>query len=234
MGPFLLWADRQTNVRWFMDEFTEIKTRFPNLQKVHFIGHSNGTYVLASALQNYRTLTVGNIAFGGCVLRRDFDWDQVGAQFDRIRNYVGSRDWVVGWFPRLFEYPIFNLVNNDLGSAGFRGFTRPLGNALETRYLDGAHSIALHPKNISSIVEFIINGKRIDEHDLLTEGGPTWRMEYSSKFCWLIWLIIAAAAGALFIAWIYMFGLLPVGEPLQFVLAAVTFVFLLMVLLNNV
>jgi predicted esterase len=63
MGPFLLWADRQANVRWFMDEFTEIKAKFPNLEKVHFIGHSNGTYVLGSALQNYRTLKVGNIVF---------------------------------------------------------------------------------------------------------------------------------------------------------------------------
>src|SRR5262249_32435560 len=71
MLPFLLWADRQANVRWFMDQFTEIKAAYPNLETVHFIGHSNGTYVLASALEKYKTLNVGRIVFAGSVVRRD-------------------------------------------------------------------------------------------------------------------------------------------------------------------
>lgn len=56
-----------------MGEFTEIKARYPNLRNVHFIGHSNRTYALGSALKSYRTLRVANIAFARCVLRRDFD-----------------------------------------------------------------------------------------------------------------------------------------------------------------
>ncbi len=65
MGPFLLWADRQAHVRWFMDEYTELKARFPSLKQVHFIGHSNGTYILASALQKYKTLKVDRVVFAG-------------------------------------------------------------------------------------------------------------------------------------------------------------------------
>jgi pimeloyl-ACP methyl ester carboxylesterase len=236
MGPFLLWADRQTNVRWFMDEFTEIKARYPNLQKVHFIGHSNGTYVLASALQNYKTLKVGNVVFGGSVLRRDFNWDNVGAQFDRIRNFVGSRDWVVGWFPALFERPLFNLINNDIGSAGFNGFIRPKGNALETRFLNGAHSIAFDPRNIESIVQFIINDVKIDNRDLVDLKGPTWGMSLSSKLCWLIWLVIIIATIAVFILWKRLFEL-TVPSPLQpfdLALAIVTYILLIMTLLKTV
>lgn len=239
MGPFLLWADRQKNVRWFMDEYTELKAKYPNLRKVHFIGHSNGTYVLASALQNYKTLKVGNIAFGGCVLRRDFNWAGVSAQFDRVRNYVGSRDWVVGWFPALFERPGFNLIYKDIGSAGFDGFTTSEGNALQTKFLNGAHSIALDPRNIGSIVEFIINGKQVDNPDLLNKGGPTWKMEFSSKFCWLIWTVIFAIVAALLFLWILVFlhfkaALPAVLQPADLALAIVTFILLLVMLLKTV
>jgi predicted esterase len=236
MGPFLLWADRQKNVRWFMDEYTELKAKYPNVQKVHFIGHSNGTYVLASALENYKTLKVGNIAFGGCVLRRDFNWAGVGAQFDRVRNYVGSKDWVVGWFPALFEYPVLNLWNKDIGSAGFNGFITSEGNALETRFLDGAHSIALDPRNIGSIVEFIIDGKRVDNPDLLNKRGPTWKMEFSSKFCWLIWVLIVAVIVALFALWILLFlHFMPaVRWPFDVALAVVTFIPLVVMVLKTV
>jgi predicted esterase len=236
MGPFLLFGDRQKNVRWFMDEYTELRAKYPNLRKVHFIGHSNGTYVLASALQNYKTLKVGNIAFGGCVLRRDFNWAGVGAQFDRVRNYVGSKDWVVGWFPALFERPGFSWIYKDIGSAGFDGFVTSKGNALETRFLDGAHSIALDPRNIGSIVAFIIDGKRVDNPDLLSKMGPTWKMEFSSKFCWLIWTFIVVVIAFLLYFWILLFlHLMPtVSQPLDFVLAIATFILLGVMLLKTV
>jgi predicted esterase len=239
MGPFLLWADRQKNVRWFMDEYTELKAKYPKLKKVHFIGHSNGTYVLASALQNYKTLKVGNIAFGGCVLRRDFNWAGVGAQFDRVRNYVGSKDWVVGWFPALFEYPVLKLMNRDIGSAGFNGFITSEGNALETRFLNGAHSIALDPRNIGSIVEFIIDGKRVDNPDLLSKIGPTWKMEFSSKFCWLIWFGIGAIIATSFGLWKLLFlrfiPFMPaVLQPFDLALAIVTYILLVVMLLKTV
>jgi hypothetical protein len=191
--------------------------------------------VLASALQNYKTLKVGNIAFGGCVLRRDFNWAGVGAQFDRVRNYVGSKDWVVGCFPALFERPGFNRIYKDIGSAGFDGFITSEGNALETRYLDGAHSIALDPRNIGSIVEFIIDGKRVDNPDLLSKMGPTWKMEFSSKFCWLIWLVIFVAVGALLLLWIlFLHFMTAVSWPLAVALAIATFFPLVVMLLKTV
>ena len=238
MGPFLLWADRQKNVRWFMDEFTEIKARFPNLQKVHFIGHSNGTYVLASALQNYKTLKVGNIAFGGCVLRRNFDWDSVASQFDFVRNYVGAGDWVVAIFPALFERPLFKLVNHDIGSAGFDGFTTARGNALETRFLNGDHGIALNSENIDSIVEFIINKAKVDNGALFS-SGPSTRLTWESKFCWVIWIALVVAAFVLL--WLWTIGfvalfahLVPgISRALVAVLAAIAYILLIVMVLET-
>ena len=201
MLPFLLWTDRQANVRWFMDEFTELKARFPNLQKVHFIGHSNGTYVLASALKKYKVLEVGRIAFAGSVVRRDYDWDSVAARIERIRNYIGASDWVVGWFPRLFELWPFSLLNRDLGSAGFNGFVQARGNELETKYVRGAHSAALAPENIPSIVDFIIDGQpTLPPVPTFTTERSNW-MEYSSRACWTVWLILILIAVGLGLVW---------------------------------
>jgi predicted esterase len=201
MLPFLLWADRQSNVRWFMDEFTEIKAAYPNLEAVHFIGHSNGTYVLASALKSYKTLKVGRIAFAGSVVRRDYNWDALVGRIGKIRNYVGSGDWVVGWFPRLFEMRPFSLLNPDIGSAGFDGFIRPLGNALEIKYVHGSHGAALAPNNISSIIDFIIDERETYPPPPLYPTERSNLMELSSHVCWIVWLALIALALGLGWSW---------------------------------
>jgi hypothetical protein len=201
MLPFLLWADRQANVRWFMDEFTEIKAAYPNLETVHFIGHSNGSYVLASALEKYKMLKVGRIVFAGSVVRRDYDWNAVAGRIGKIRNYVGSDDWVVGWFPKLFELRPFSLLNRDIGSAGFNGFNQALGKDLETKYVRGSHSAALVPANISSIVDFIIDEKVTVPPGSLFTTARSGLMEYSSRACWIIWLSLIALALGLGLTW---------------------------------
>jgi hypothetical protein len=63
--PFITYRDRQKNVRRFMDEYTENLARFPKAETIDFIGHSNGTYILASALQRYVTMRVRRVYFGG-------------------------------------------------------------------------------------------------------------------------------------------------------------------------
>ena len=40
MLPFLLYWDRQQYVRWFMDQYTQAKAKYPNLEIVDFVGHS--------------------------------------------------------------------------------------------------------------------------------------------------------------------------------------------------
>ena len=190
MGPFLLWADRQKNVRWFMDEVTELTARFPNLREIHFIGHSNGTYVLASALQNYATLKVKRAALAGSVIRRDFPWSHFSGRLESVRNYVGAGDWVVGLLPRLFELPLFNFFNKDIGSAGFNGFQDGFARPMETQFVKGAHGAALHRDNIQSIVDFVIEGKKTEVESLFAPAHPAV-LAFFSNVCWILWVIAA-------------------------------------------
>jgi pimeloyl-ACP methyl ester carboxylesterase len=190
MGSFLLWADRQKNVRWFMDQVTELRARFPRLKDIHFIGHSNGTYVLASALRKYRTLKVGRVVFAGSVVRRDFPWSQFVGRVDRVRNYVGSADWVVGFFPKLFELPGLSVLNPDLGSAGFTGFMDGRVKDYETQFIQGGHGAALNPQNVQSIVDFILDGSKTEVATLKVDR-PNGLVDFLSRLCWIVWLFLA-------------------------------------------
>jgi len=199
MGAFLLWGDRQRNVRWFMDQVTELKARFPNLKSIDFIGHSNGTYVLASALEKYQTLSVDRVVLAGSVIRRDFQWSKFTRRVNGVRNYVGSADWVVGLFPKLFELPGLSAFNPDIGSAGYNGFEDGYVKDDETQFIKGGHGAALVESNVPSIVDFILEGKKTEVSELLVKEHPGL-LNLASRLCWLIWLglfVISIALGFL-------------------------------------
>jgi hypothetical protein len=64
-------------------------------------------------------------------------------------------------------------------------------------------------------------------------------MEYSSKFCWLIWIGIAAIIATSFCLWKFLFlrfmPFMPaVLQPFDLALAIVTYVLLVVVLLKTV
>ena len=196
MLPFLLYADRQRNVRWFMDEYTEVLARYPNVKKIDFVGHSNGTYVLASALQRYRTLRVDRVAFAGSVVPRDYDWRSRidNGQVKAVRNYVGSADVVVGIFPCFLEL----CGSRELGSAGFNGFTQQEGKDLEVKFIPGNHWCGIDPRNYSSIIDFLLRGVATLDPGYYIKSQPTWAV-LLSRLCWLVW--IGIVLGVLALGW---------------------------------
>jgi pimeloyl-ACP methyl ester carboxylesterase len=145
MGSFLLRPDRQKYVRWFMDQYTETLARYPNATRIDFIGHSNGTYLLASALDQYTELKINRIVFAGSVVRQDYCWPKLlGTQVHAVRNYVSTDDAVVALFPRFFEpWNKHGLFGNDVGSAGFNRFTQPDSNIFQQVSISGGHSAFL-------------------------------------------------------------------------------------------
>lgn len=196
MGRFLLSRflprrQRHKFVRWFMDQYTEQIATFPNPDsKVSFIGHSNGTYLLASALQQYRALTIHRACFAGSVVPREFPWDQyitVERRVDALRNDIAASDWVVGLFPKVFDQ--VNL--SDVGSGGFDGFIDDVANQFEGDYYIGTHSAAIQPANYESMAKFILTGEVQRDPKLLSETQPGWLL-FLSRASLLVWLLVFA------------------------------------------
>jgi hypothetical protein len=205
MLPFLLYRDRQKNVRRFMDEFTENRARFPRAQTFDYVGHSNGTYILASALQTYKTLEVGRVFFAGSVVPKHYDWLAL-ADRGRVRhvaNVVAAGDWVVALFPRLFEQiadwrgirPHRGLL--DIGSAGFRGFqdVKDAKRRVENlQFAEGSHGTGIDAKSdqkLGAISRYIVANDRTGFDVFRNRDGPKSSLAFWSNMCWLVWLIIA-------------------------------------------
>lgn len=204
MGPFLLQPGRQKYVKWLMDEYTETLARYPNAEHVHFVAHSNGTYLLASALEQYKSMKVDRIVLGGSVVRKGYDWSKRfnADQVKYLRNYVAADDWVVALFPRFFEPKLmWKLLGNDIGSAGFNGFDDVPSGLENVRYVTGGHAaflqrvheiaallLAVEPKPLSDVPE-----PKATAQDRILK----WASDWGDWF--FVWLPLAAAV--LFVGW---------------------------------
>lgn len=197
MGAFLVLGSRQRNVRWFMDQYTEEVARCPDGQ-ISFVGHSNGTYILARALDRYRSVDVHRVVFAGSVVPRRYPWGQrvQEGRVSAIQNYIADRDWVVAIFPRLFELigeiTPFKRIG-DIGSAGFHGFMDPIAN--ERQYVvRGEHSGALVPENHDPIMRFIATGDVIPPAAGIAVKDVDPRVDLLSRLCWVVWSFLAVLA----------------------------------------
>jgi pimeloyl-ACP methyl ester carboxylesterase len=165
MLPFILPWTRRAKVEWLMDQYITDLTLYPNAD-FSFVGHSNGTYLLAKALEEYPACHFKHVVFAGSVVRSGYDWEKLLPQYDvenvlvtpgrvtAVMNYVATADWVVALFPKGLQ----TLHIPDLGSAGHDGFTR-LDDHQEIRYVKGGHSAAIQEDLWDAIATFIVSGK---------------------------------------------------------------------------
>jgi predicted esterase len=195
MLRFLFLGSRQVNVRWFMDRYTEVIARYPN-SKISFIGHSNGTYLLASALKRYHACKIHHVAFAGSVVPKNYPWDNLIQQgrVKAIRNDVASADWVVGIFPGFFEL----LKLSDIGTAGHNGFQDDAPkNSSFGQYFKGDHGAAIQPANHGSLAYFILTGNKVAPEEGLLVNQQSSCVVMLAKLCWLVWLLIFVVVGSL-------------------------------------
>lgn len=216
MGPFLVSNDRQKYVRWFMDEYTETIARFPNAKRVDFIGHSHGTYILASALEHYESLKVERVVFGGSVVPKNYDWCKRVAkgQVKGVRNYVANDDWVVGLLPRIFEYPVMHWLNRDIGSAGFNGFDNEFKEVENVKYITGGHGAFLNKTSEIADSLMLASGWGMEDrkHDQQNrEGYWTKLLKFVSDWClYLPWCAIPLLLVYVGL-WLRQFGAIQLG-----------------------
>jgi len=244
MAPFLFAWKRREKVEWLMDQYAEAVAQYPNAT-FHFVGHSNGTYCLARALELYPCCQFGRIVFAGSVVRTGYDWDRFLPRVDNcihpakpaaakscqesargrhgqvgaVLNFVASSDWVVAWFPKLFQTA---LPIQDLGSAGHDGFLQgvpaagqtgpPFGRVAQLSYIRGSHSAAIAEANWNAIAAFIVNGSIIEEapQTLFTRRGA-WLVMTLGRLPWIVWAGITAFA--VYLALLLFWGLSAMGLP---------------------
>jgi len=222
MFPFLLFARRREKVAWLMDQYVEARALYPNA-RFSYVGHSNGTYLLARALKDYRACRFENVIFAGSVVPRRYDWyTAIGrGQVKALLNYVATTDLVVAWFPGAIE----KLRLQDLGSAGHNGFDQitARGGAhkdklFQCSYVSGGHGAALREDNWEAIAHFIVHGvpKMVSQGadkpyaDVLAPHRSWW-VVFFGWIAPLIWVAIA-----LLLAWAAWFiWKLPLSEWLR-------------------
>ncbi len=184
MWPFLFsYFKRQTNVHWLMDQYTMALAKNPNA-KISFVGHSNGTYLLASALKNYPSCRFERVVFAASVIPTSFPWDKMLAngRIKAIRNFVATSDWVVAIFPGAYE----QLGISDLGKSGSEGF-KPHLPVDQYQWISGSHDAAIKELYWQSIAEFIVNGSSAAVPDLKPAPSRIVRaLSIGATACWII------------------------------------------------
>ena len=207
MMPFMLRAVRQRKVEWLMDRYVEARARYPRA-RMHFVGHSNGTYLGAQALQDYPSARFKRMVFAGSVVRCDYDWlDLIApgpnsvnrrARVGQVLNYVATADWVVALFPNGVQpWRRFNL-----GSAGHDGFTQGHvdGPVHQVNYIVGGHGVGHEEENWKDIAQFVVNGV-----------APTLHHPQFSQAQSKLWRVMGSASAyllPLFVCLVVAIGLL--------------------------
>ncbi|HMK80017.1 MAG TPA: alpha/beta hydrolase [Xanthobacteraceae bacterium] len=166
MVPFILPWVRRWKTSWLMDHYTEARALYPDAA-FSYVGHSNGTYLLARALTDYPAARFNRVVFAGSVVRRDYDWrkfllpqrEGVQSRVSAMLNYVATRDWVVALLPKGFQ----PLRVFDVGSAGHDGFDQsratPPPQLHEARCVIGSHSAGISETQWDDIAAFVVNGR---------------------------------------------------------------------------
>jgi pimeloyl-ACP methyl ester carboxylesterase len=211
MAAFLLWQDRQKKVRWFMDHYTEVRAQYPHAEQFDFIGHSNGTYILSSALQHYKSLKINDVYFAGSVVPQRYPWNELilSKRVARVRNVVATNDWVVAYFPRFFEQIAeWRGIDGkpgalDLGAAGFRGFHEsggPTEAVKNIAFSAGKHSTGVDlddADKLNALVQFGRLGLDSGQEDLFKKAfrnaeKPAQLTDIVSNVSWLVWIVLVA------------------------------------------
>jgi len=155
MGPFLLKSQRRKHVGWLMDQYVTAKALYPEADDFCFVGHSNGTYLLARSLLDCPAVRFRRVVFAGSVVRATYEWEALieRGSVAEVVNYVATNDWVVASVPRAlqqFRFP-------DLGDAGHGGFGDVPG-LTQIRFVPGEHSAALDERHWDEIATFVLDG----------------------------------------------------------------------------
>jgi alpha-beta hydrolase superfamily lysophospholipase len=150
---FALPHARRRNIGWFQSEYSRCLALYPHAT-FHFIGHSNGTYLLGAGLKALSGMRFDRVALAGCVLPREYPWHErfERGQVQHLRNDRATKDVPVGWLCSGLR----GLAMRDVGTAGVDGFLGDYGRSVEVAYHVGGHGRALEPSTLPQVVDWVL------------------------------------------------------------------------------
>ena len=130
---FAIPAVRKAKITWFCHQFDQIKERYPDVTP-SIIAHSNGSYIVANALNTYPHIRVDKVILCGSIVRLNFDWKNIfeRKQATLVRNEVGVKDIWAG--------NVHRLAWGDTGPSGQRGFTTEHSRLRQPRFPEFGHA----------------------------------------------------------------------------------------------
>lgn len=220
MAPFVLRWLRQEKVEWLLDLYVEMRARYPNA-KLHYVGHSNGTYLLARAVECCPRVAFEHVVFAGSVVRRNYEWQKYlgqgeeaprGARIKAVMNYVATADWVVAIFPNALQ----RFPSIDLGSAGHDGFDEKpdeIGGEADhprrynIRYVAGNHGAGIKESQWNVIARFVLDGTppaKNGEPLPVGDNYPDYRTTQDARTLRLARSALGIVAGGLALALLFI------------------------------
>jgi alpha-beta hydrolase superfamily lysophospholipase len=192
---FVIPATRRKYLSWMQDTYAERLAANPRAT-FHFLGHSNGTYLLGHSLEHVPAMRFERILLAGSVLPTTYDWQGrvADAQVHALRNDRAARDVPVG----VLCSGLRGLLMRDVGTGGVDGFRWEDPIKTETYYYKGGHGAALTPANLPRLAAYVMDGANNRPKDLVRE--PSSRFSLLSRaapyLAWFLVLALLAAATA--------------------------------------
>lgn len=194
---FMIPATRRRFLSWMQDTYAEQLAANPQAT-FHFVGHSNGTYLLGHSLESIPAMRFKRIVLAGSVLPQTYDWQgrHRDVQFEELRNHRAAGDIPVG----VLCAALRGLFMRDIGTAGVYGFNWENPSKKEFYYYDGGHSAALGQDNLPRLADFVMTGEDHPPAGPIVQqpkGGFSLLSRAAPVISWLV-VLGASAAGLAF------------------------------------
>lgn len=159
--PFL----HRKPLRWFYDEYSQLLAMYPTAEFA-FVGHSNGTYLMAQSIAAIPSMVFERAFLGGCVLPQIYPWEQRRGQVKDIVNAFSHSDAIVGWICSALA----GIGRRDVGTAGFEGFHSL--EPSEQLTVKAGHGAAFDTAgDLASVADYILTGNRPEGRAMPVPGG---------------------------------------------------------------
>ncbi|MFM9697858.1 hypothetical protein [Streptomyces europaeiscabiei] len=198
-------VSRRRTLRRFQDKYSYVVARHPKAT-IHFVGHSNGTYMLGQSLRHVVALRFNRVYLAGSVLPRDFPWlDLDGPQIGALVNACGAKDKPVAWLCSGLR----GFGMRDIGTAGFAGFLDGPARTVQLLNLDGGHGAGLTGERLPDVVQYIRYGQCPTAETTAPSAWFDWLSRSAPVWSWTLLLCVLVGVGAT-LFWFSVPGLLVV------------------------